>query len=258
LGLIFFLVLVAASPGRTATNPSDLGSPGSWIDRMTAALWPTASVKADVSLESSDEIGRGLDTEMLLVRRQRGAEVATQIRVIKPDPSVGTVYEVSSTAGKPIERWVYLPAVRRLRNLVGTRRTDSFMGSEFSYEDLDIAAPLESEWKSVERIEENGRSLVRVTSAPYSSYERVEIVIDPATSLPVSASYYDRDGSLFKRATFGEIQTVDAHPMPTRIEIDDVQTGAKSVLRLRNIRLQEPIDEKTFTESPIRMRRAKP
>ena len=222
---------------------------------MTAALWPTASVKADVSLESSDEIGPGLDTEMLLVRRQRGAEVDTQIRVIKPDPSVGTVYEVSSTPGKPIERWVYLPAVRRLRNLVGTRRTDAFMGSEFSYEDLDIAAPVESEWKSVERIEENGRPLVRVTGAPYSLYERVETVIDPATSLPVRVSYFDRSGELFKRASVREIQTVDGHPMPTRIEMDDVETGAKSVLRLRNIRLREPIDEKAFSESPIRQRR---
>ena len=89
------------------------------------------------------------------------------------------------------------------------------MGSEFSYEDLDIAAPIEAEWKSVERIEENGRSLVRVTGAPYASYERVETVIDPATSLPVRVSYYDRSGELFKRATFGEIQKIDGHPMPT-------------------------------------------
>ena len=247
-------MLALASPGRATTVSADLGSPGSWVDRMATALWPAASVKAEVTLESSDQIGPGIDTEMLLVHRTRADGVDTQIRVIKPDTSTGTVYEVSSTPGKPIERWVYLSAVRRLRNLIGTRRTDSFMGSEFSYEDLDIAAPVESEWKSVERIEENGRPLVRVTGAPYASYERVETVIDPATSLPVRVSYYDRSGELFKRATFGEIQTIDGHPMPTRIEMDDVQTGAKSVLRLRKIRLREPID-KVFSESPIRQRR---
>lgn len=256
--LLLLLVLALASPGRATTAPSDLGAPGAWVDRMTAALWPAASVKADVTLESSDQIGPGLDTEMLLTHRTRGDGVATQLRVIKPDTATGTVYEVSSAPGKPIERWVYLSTIRRLRNLTGTRRTDSFMGSEFSYEDLDIAAPVDSEWKSVERFEENGRSLVRVTGAPYASYERVETVIDPATSLPVRVSYYDRSGELFKRASFGEIQTIDGHPMPTRIEMDDVQTGAKSVLRLRNIRLHETIDEKTFSESPIQTRRAKP
>lgn len=253
---LLLLALVLASPGGAATNESALGSPASWIDRMSDALWPTASVQADVTLESSDEIGPGLDTEMRLARWQHGSEVDTQIRVIEPSNATGTVYEVSSAEGKPLERWVYLSALRRLRNLVGTRRTDAFMGSEFTYEDLDIAAPRESEWKSVERIEEGGRPLVRVTGAPYSYYERVETVIDPATSLPVRVSYYDRSGSLFKRESFGEVQNIEGHPIPTRIEMDDLETGAKSVLRLRNIHLSRPVDEKTFSESPIRKRRA--
>ena len=251
---ILLLALVLASASLATPDDAALGSPASWIDRMETSLWPTASVQADVSLESSDEVGRGLDTEMRLVRSQRGTDVRTQIRVIEPPAATGTVYEVSSTEGKPLKRWVYISTVRRLRNLVGTRRTDAFMGSDFTYEDLDIAAPRESEWKSIDRIEEGGRSLVRVTSAPYSYYERVETVIDPATSLPVRVSYYDRSGSLFKRETFGEIQTVEGHPMPTRIEMDDVETGAKSVLRLRKIRLGQPIDEKVFSESPIQSR----
>jgi hypothetical protein len=251
------LALVFASPSGAATDESALGSPASWIDHMTEALWPTSSVQADVSLASSDEIGPGLDTEMKLVRSQRGPDVRTQIRVVEPPAATGTVYEVTSLEGKPLQRWVYMSALRRLRNLVGTRRTDAFMGSEFTYEDLDITSPRESEWKSVERIEESGRSLVRVTGAPYSYYERVETVIDPATHLPVRVSYYDRSGSLFKRETFGEIQTVDGHPMPTRIEMDDVETGAKSVLKLRNIRLSQPVEDKVFSESPIRQRRGR-
>jgi hypothetical protein len=252
--VLLTLALALASPSLAATENSALGSPASWIDHMETALWPTPSVQADVTLESSDEIGRGLDTEMKLVRSQQGSEVRTQLRVIEPTAALGTVYEVSSAEGKPLKRWVYLPAIRRLRNLVGTRRTDAFMNSEFTYEDLDIAAPRESEWKSVERIEEGGRSLVRVTSAPYSYYERVETVIDPATHLPVRVSYYDRSGELFKRATFDEIQAIEGHPMSTRIEMDDVETGAKSVLRLQKIRLSQPVDEKVFSESPIQTR----
>lgn len=245
--LAIALTLASAEPG----------SPGTWIDRMEAALWPAKTITADVSLESSDEIGRGLDTAMKLVRSDDGSTVRTQIRVVEPEASLGTVYEVTSERGKPIERWVYLPAVRRLRNLAGTRRTDSFLGSEFSYEDLDVAAPRESEWKSVERIEENGHELLRVTSAPYSYYERVETVLDPATSLPVRVLFYDRAGALFKRETFGEQKTVAGHAMPTRIEMEDVETGAKSVLRLHDIHLSEPIDEKVFSESPIHTRRGK-
>jgi len=255
------LVLALASPVAAAVQkPARLGSPGSWIDRMAAALWPAKTVQADVALESSDEIGPGLDTDMRLVRVDDGSQVRTQLRVTEPAASVGTVYEVTSAEGKPIDRWVYLPAIRRLRDLHGTRRTDSFMGSEFSYEDLDVAAPRESEWKKVARVEENGRALVRVTSTPYGSYSRVETEIDPATALPVRVSYYDRDGALFKRESFGEIVPVDGHPMPTRIEMDDVETGAKSVLHLKNVRLSAvpsaALDEAGADAGVLRIRQA--
>jgi len=219
---------------------------------MTRALWPSNAVQAEATLESKDDRGEGLDMELRLVRDQRGEDVRAQLRVVAPEGAAGSVYEVLSRAGKPLERKVYLAPLRRTRDLLGVRRTDSFMGSEFTYEDLEIAAPRESEWRQAEPFEEGGRALVRVSSAPYSYYERVETVLDAKTALPVRVRFYDRDGALYKVETFGEMQTVDGHPLPTRIEMDDVQTNAKSVLHLRNIRLGQAVDEKLFSESPLR------
>jgi len=227
-------------------------SPGAWIERMTHALWPSDAVQAEATLESKDENGEGLDMELRLVRDRHGDELRTQLRVVAPEGAAGTVYEIDAHASRPLERKVYLVPVRRTRDLRGVRRTDSFMGSEFSYEDLEIAPPRESEWRHAERFEENGRPLVRVTSSPYSVYERVEAVLDPTTALPVRVSFYDRDGVLYKLETFGELVKIDGHSMPTRIEMDDVQSNAKSVLHLRNIRLGQAIDEKIFSESPLR------
>jgi len=219
---------------------------------MTRALWPSNAVQAEATLESKDDRGEGLDLELRLLRDQRGDDVRTQLRVVAPEGATGSVYEVFSRGGKSLERKVYLAPVRRTRDLLGVRRTDSFIGSEFTYEDLEIAAPRESEWRHAEAFEEGGRALERVTSAPYSVYARVETVLDAKTALPLRVRFYDRDGALYKVETFSEVQTVDGHPLPTRIEMDDVQTGAKSVLHLRNVRLGQAIDEKLFSESPLR------
>jgi len=219
---------------------------------MTHALWPAPVVQADATLESKDANGEGLDLELKLVRDQRRDAIRSQLRVIAPEGAAGSVFEVSSSPGTPLRREVYLAPMRRTRELTGLRRTDSFLGSEFSYEDLEIAAPRESEWRHVEHSEENDRRVVRVTSGPYASYERVEVMLDAATALPLRVSFFDWEGALYKTETFGEIQTVDGHPMPTRIEMDDVQGGGKSVLRLRNIKLGGPLDEKLFSESPLR------
>jgi len=249
--LITALALTLASRASAAENAA------SSIDRMTAALWPAKTVTANATLVSVNALGPGLDTEMTLVRYQKGADVSTQILVTAPELVRNTVYEVLSRGGKPLDRAVYFPALDRARDFSGIRRTDSFLASEFSYEDLEIAAPVDSEWRSAEPIEEGGRRLVRVASAPYSFYSRVEWIIDPKTYLPVRAMYYDTQGSLLKRATFDQVENVDGHPIPTRIVMEDVQNGDKSELRFRDIRLNAPVDEKLFSESPIQKRRAK-
>ncbi len=240
--LITALALTLASRASAAENAA------SSIDRMTAALWPAKTVTANATLVSVNALGPGLDTEMTLVRYQKGADVSTQILVTAPELVRNTVYEVLSRGGKPLDRAVYFPALDRARDFSGIRRTDSFLASEFSYEDLEIAAPVDSEWRSAEPIEEGGRRLVRVASA---------WIIDPKTYLPVRAMYYDTQGSLLKRATFDQVENVDGHPIPTRIVMEDVQNGDKSELRFRDIRLNAPVDEKLFSESPIQKRRAK-
>jgi len=249
LAIALALALPFAAQAKPA--PSSAAAPAAWIEKMTHALWPSDAVHARATLESKDANGEGLDTELELVRDQRGDDVRTQLRVVAPEGAAGTVYEIDAHGGKKLERSVYLAPVRRVRDLRGLRRTDSFLGSEFSYEDLEIAAPRESEWRRAQLIHEGGRALEKVTSAPYSYYERVETVLDPKTDLPVRVSFYDRDGVLYKRETFGDPQTIDGHVLPTRIEMDDVQTGAKSVLRLHDIELGRPIDEALFTNSPL-------
>ena len=249
--------MAAVASLAQAADSAALGTPASWIEHMTTAIWPGKTVAANATLVTHDALGSGLDTEMALVRSQDGADVRTQIRVTAPEMVKGTVYEVFSRGGKPLDRMVYFPALDRARDFSGIRRTDSFFGSEFTYEDLEIAAPVESEWQSVEALEEGGRRLVRITSAPYSFYSRVERIVDAKTYLPIRTLYYDLAGRLFKRADFDAVQSINGHSMPTRVSIEDVQNGEKSEFRLHDIHLNTPIDEKLFSESPIQKRRVK-
>jgi hypothetical protein len=238
-------------------GPAEPRTASEWIERMNAALWPVDAVAADATLTTEHPRGGGLDTKLKLVREEREGRVRTQIRVVAPPRAEGIVYEVHSVPGEKLQRIVYLPAFERTHEVSGVRRTDAFLGSYFTYEDLDIAAPLESRWDEVERIEEGGRSLVRVTSEPHSFYSRVETLIDPQTFLPVRVSYFDGEGRLHKRAVYRDVKQVQGHPIPTRIEMVDVQNDARSELRLERVTFDARLDEKLFSESPIAQHRAK-
>jgi hypothetical protein len=245
--------IAALSFGAYARAASD--EPGPWIERSTASFWPSDAVAADAMLVTHDVLGAGLDTRMELVRVKKGAEVRTQIRVLTPEKAAGTVYEVFSTPRQPVERVVYSPTFERTRDVSGLRRHDSFLASEFSYEDLELTAPGESQWVSSDRVLRGGRELVRVTSEPSSFYSRIEMLIDPKSGLPVSTTYFDKSGKPFKEETFDAVRDVNGHPLPTHVEMRDVQNGEKSDLYLSNVKLDAKVDPKVFDESPTQARR---
>ncbi len=83
--------------------------------------------------------------------RERSITMATKLydggktekriyRFLSPADVQGTGVLVYDYENKPDDVWIYLPALRKTRRIVSSQRTQAFMGSEFSYGDLNIPA----------------------------------------------------------------------------------------------------------------------
>src|SRR5215510_7262806 len=59
-------------------------------------------------------------------------------RFLSPADVQGTGILVYDYEDKPDDVWIFLPALRKTRRVVSSQRSQSFMGSEFSYGDLNI------------------------------------------------------------------------------------------------------------------------
>ena len=176
------------------------------------------------------------------------------VQVEAPQEGEGLAYEIVARPCRPLERWAWLPSVRRLRRIVGVRRTDPFLGTEFSYEDLALAAPVERRAGAVRWVDEHGERLVELESPPYHYYERVVTRIDPDTALPRSVYFYDRAGRLFREETFDDVRRIDGRPYPGRITALDRLTGSRSVLVFESIHFDVAIPPERFAESAVRRR----
>ncbi len=248
-GVLGIAVLLGA-----ADAPAESPSATQWIQDMNGALLSHRTLRADARLTTRDQQGSGRDIDFELLRWVGEDGVRTMIEVHEPEGARGVLYEVIAEKDRPLERWVYLPTIDRLRKLVGFKRTDSFLGTEFGYEDLEILVPEERSHGSAEWVTENGRRLVKVTSRPYHQYEKVETWIDPETSLPVHAYFYDRAGELWKIETYSDIQMIEDRPFPTRFELRDVQADARSILHLKNIEVDLPVSASYFSEREVERR----
>jgi hypothetical protein len=254
IGAALLLLPLALGAARAEAQEGVM-TPAQWLARANEALLAGESLRARARIVTRDRFGGEWVDEFVLIRASYDGATRTLIEVVAPEVGKGTAYEIVARPGEPVERWVWLPSLRRLRKVIGVRRTDPFLGTEFSYEDLGLVLPAERADDRVRRVTQVGEGADRVLeiqSPPYHYYQRVVTRIDPDTYLPVRVDFYDRAGQLFRQQRFEGVETVEGMPFPMRITMEDLITGTRSVLEFESIEPGVEIPESRFAESVIR------
>ncbi|MCX8161279.1 MAG: outer membrane lipoprotein-sorting protein [Candidatus Saccharicenans sp.] len=150
------------------------------------------------------------------------------------------------------QMYLYLPEFQRVRRIASHNKKESFVGSDFSYDDLGTAGF--SAFFTPKFKEENDRvwilELVRKPGAR-KQYSKIILTVDKATELPVRAELYDDSGQLFKVET-QENSRVGKYWVPTRFVMENVRTGSSTVLELKNVRVDQNLGAEIFTERNLK------
>src|SRR5688572_17149721 len=96
--------------------------------------------EAVVKMSIIDEKGSARDREISMATKLfDGGKTEKRIyRFLSPADVKGTGVLVFDYDDKADDIWVFLPALRKSRRVVSSERSKAFMGSEFSYADLNI------------------------------------------------------------------------------------------------------------------------
>lgn len=104
-------------------------------------------------------------------------------------------------------QWLYLPALKRVKRISGTSKTGSFVGSEFSFEDLSAAAIEDYEYKwLVDEPCPGAEDLTchvieRRPKDDESGYSRIVTWEEVDNFRAYKSDFYDRKGTLMKTLT---------------------------------------------------------
>ena len=143
---------------------------------------------------------------------------------------------------------VYLPFLRRVREITADMRGESFLGTDFNYEDLGFEE-LEYEQHALRGEEKaDGRACYRVESRPAHSwwYGRIVRCIDKKDYLPRRTEYYDPAGLLYKIRTLDRIETIAGHPTPTQLTMAVVPAHTSTRFSLREVEYDTGLTEQLF------------
>ena len=174
----------------------------------------------------------------------------------QPRDVQGTALLTHAHISTPDDQWLYLPALERVKRISATTRSGSFMGSEFSYEDMS-SPEVEEYTYSYLRDEPCGELMCTVTEQfpldEKSGYSRKLIWQDTVELRTWKMELYDRRGSHLKTLTFASYQQyLDRFWRADEQTMVNHLTGASTVLNWTDFEFGTDLDDGEFTQTALR------
>jgi outer membrane lipoprotein-sorting protein len=149
------------------------------------------------------------------------------------------------------QRWLYVPAVDLVKRIAADDKTSSFVGSDFTYE--DVSGRHWSEDAHTLKGEEtfNEREVYVIESIPkeeYSGFAKKISYIDKEHYLPLKEEYYDSDGELERLFTAETVAVIEDIPTATLRKMENVKKGQYTTVEFGTISYDVGMKEDIFTE----------
>ncbi|MFT6733705.1 MAG: outer membrane lipoprotein-sorting protein [Polaribacter sp.] len=157
------------------------------------------------------------------------------------------------------EQWLYLPALKRVKRISSRNKSGSFMGSEFSFEDLTSFEVDKYTYKYLRDELVNGENCWVVIQYPidkYSGYKKRIVWIDQSEHRIRKTDFYDRKDSLLKTLTMSDFHHINkAFWRPQILSMVNHQSGKSTVLNFSHYVLSTGLDEKDFNQNALKRAR---
>jgi len=217
------------------------------LDRVRSATAPGKDMRATVDFEMVNAKGESVHWKGSYYRRSAPDE---RMRLVLDSPADlhGTEVTLSPGPDGAARQAIYVPSLRRVRDLHADMRGESFLGTDFNYEDLGIQHLDFQQQSLVEGKDPEGRDCIFVESVPQSGwwYGRIRHCIDRKTYLPLRSEYYDRTGVLWKIRTLEGIKNVQSHPTATVITMQTVPAHTLTRITLSDVQYDTGLTDALF------------
>ena len=175
------------------------------------------------------------------------------IRIRRPQEDAGTAI---LKAGNKI--WYYLPKANRTVEIRASMMMTSWMGSNFTLDDLVKQSRLTDDYVITATFEgqRDGVAVSEYTLTPKPTaavvWGKITLEVRQADRLPVRQRYFDEDGKLVRGLTFSEYKAVSGRLVPTRLVMQSLDKSGQKVVEQTTITYEKivfdtPISEEIFS-----------
>ncbi len=254
--LLLSLSLLLASPTLIA------GGFSPDAQRAIAALekfnsgWNDMTATLDVTSDGKGSIQQhGVAKLQSVARADRSQKIL--MRVESPPGARGTGFLSHIDSKGHMQQWLFIPATGRVMEVQTSGRSNPFLGTEFTFEDLAVhparyqVTDSEEEDCMVEGKEYDCQVLTLTPAPDTSSYSRLDAWVNEEDDRLRQVDFYNKD-TLSKRLTLEDYgQFAGKHWLPQRLIMTNLKTGRSTVLLWQDVEFDTGLGEDAFVPDKL-------
>jgi len=171
---------------------------------------------------------------------------------LSPADIKGTKVLGHEHVGRDDDQWLYLPALKRVKRIASRNKSGSFVGSEFSYEDIGNQNYQKYTYKGdPETVTFKGMKCykgVRIPKDKNSGYTKQISWVDTKNFLIRKVEYYDRKRTLLKTAVFSGYKKINGIWRVGKIEMKNHQNDKATILIWKKDKVKAGLSPNDFNK----------
>ena len=177
------------------------------------------------------------------------------IKFLAPADVKGVGFLVLEADSPEEKMYLYLPAFKKIRRIAGSAKRGSFMGTDFSYD--DIGSSNYSQDYDPKRLPDQENQYVLELEKKKDSdvdYDKLLVWISPEAFVPTKIEFYkikrieqEKRFKLIKVMHTKKIERIKKYWMPTELVMENIDQKHKTILELDQIEVDTGLSDKLFT-----------
>jgi len=257
IALLLLALTTIASAGIAQNTPGTAGEGGSQPEddeareiyeeldrRLGAVTYETATL----NMRIVDPRGRVRERNLDTWSYNEGDVRQSLVKFNAPADVRGTGLLTLSEGDTEVQRF-YLPALNRIQTIAGSGRSDRFMGSDFTYDDLGSQDPDAFSFTTLSHDRQAGRITVRGERNTEAAYAWADFMIDTERYVLLKATYFAEDGTALRELTADDITELrEGIWRAGKLTMRDLIEERYTELVWTSRTIDEPINPMVFTE----------
>ncbi len=254
---VLAVALVAGTAGRAVAD----GEARALLDQVrqlnqTTRAWNDRTQRLQLTI--TDRRKNQYHRELEILTKKYGPKASRSILFFVSPPEVRGIGFLQWIDPEQEDRqWLFLPELKRVRQITGTSKRESFVGTDFSYEDLALMNEMldwtEDEARTAllrdERIDDHACAIIELVPTDRDiGYGKIRLWLSRDDLVPRKFEFDNRDGQLAKTLLASDYRPVGPIPAAHYLEMRNERSRSATAVRFTEIKYNAGLSEETFSQ----------